>query len=414
MPKVIKIDNYDKNVKYAVGVSGGPDSMVLLDSLREAGYHLVVCHFNYKVRKSADRDQKIVEDYCRKYKIKLYLKKPDKKEAGNFEAQARDERYSFYAKVMKKENCVAVFLGHHQDDLIETYWMQEEKNSEYSYWGIRKKGKVNGLLVLRPLLGYTKEQLENYAKSHKLEYGIDETNNDLRYTRNKLRPKVKSLDPEERKEILKEIKTKNDQLEKEQRQVRKDYSCLTKFKPDKYLGYPLAYREKLLRYYLMDQGIEEAFHYSKAHLEQMDKQLCSLNNQRIKVNERYNLDKDYQQLYLKPKAQPYKYEIKEIKEIKTPYFKVSHKGKSTEGVCVLPEEFPLTIRSPKPGDEIALRFGKKKINRWFIDRKIPAYLRERWPIVVNAQGKIVLVPGIGCAIDNYGKIYSLFVVNLVK
>ena len=414
MSQVIKIDNYDKEKKYAIGVSGGPDSMVLLDSLRKAGYHLVVCHYNYQMRNSANRDQRIVEDYCDKYKIKLYLKQPERKEKGNFEAKARDERYSFYAEVMRKENCVAVFLGHHQDDLIETYWMQEEKNSEYSYWGIRAAGKVNKLLVLRPLLKYTKEELINYARENNIEYGLDETNNDLRYTRNKLRQQVKSLDNEARNKILKEIKAKNAQLEKEQEQLRKDYSCLTKFDQDKYRSYPEEYRKKLLRSYLMDQGIVQAFHYSKAHLEQMDKQLCSLRNQRIKINPEYNLDKDYQQLYLKPKVQPYEYEIKEIKEIKTPYFKVCFKGKSTEGVCVLPTEFPLTIRSPRPGDEILLRFGKKKINRWFIDRKIPTYQREQWPIVVNVKGKIILVPGIGCAVENYGKVYRLFVVNLVK
>ena len=414
MPKVIKIGNYDKEEKYAVGVSGGPDSMVLLDLLRKAGYHLVVCHYNYQVRQTANRDQKIVEDYCHKFAIKLYLKKSNKKTNGNFEAKAREERYSFYAEVMKKENCVAVFLGHHQDDLIETDWMQKEKNSEYSYWGLRTEGKVNNLLVLRPLLGYTKQDLENYARLSQIEYGLDESNNDLRYTRNKLRQKVRVLNLEARKAILKEIKIKNDSLKKEQEQLRKDYSCLVKFEQDKYLNYPLEYREKLLRYYLIDQGIDEAFHYSKAHLEQMDKQLGSLNNQRIQVDTEHNLDKDYQQLYLRPKAKPYKYELTEIKEIRTPYFKVSLKGESTEGVYVLPEEFPLTIRSPKPGDEILLRFGKKKINRWFIDRKIPAYLRERWPIVVNVRGKIILVPGIGCAVSNYGKLYSLFVVNLVK
>ena len=86
-----------KEKKYIVGVSGGCDSMALLDMLRVAKYRLVVCHVNYHLRHDSDLDQKNVCEYCKKNQIPLFVKEIDPANYGkeNFQEQARILRYLF-------------------------------------------------------------------------------------------------------------------------------------------------------------------------------------------------------------------------------------------------------------------------------------------------------------------------------
>ena len=131
----------DKDLKYVAGVSGGPDSMCLLDFFRLEGYALTVAHVNYHFRATADRDEKIVKDYCAKYEIPCFVHNADQPE-GNLEAWARKERYAFYHQVIEEAGAAGILLGHNEDDLIETYLMQEEKGAYYSYYGLRESGMV--------------------------------------------------------------------------------------------------------------------------------------------------------------------------------------------------------------------------------------------------------------------------------
>ena len=75
------------------------------------------------------------------------------------------------------------------------------------------------------------------------------------------------------------------------------------------------------------------------------------------------------------------------------------------------DDFPITIRNVEEHDVIELRFGNKKINRWFIDRKIPKKERKIWPVVVNAKGNVILVPKIGCDIAHFSNNPTIFVLK---
>ena len=78
---------------YIIGVSGGPDSMALLDMCRKEGFQLVVAHMNYKKRDTADRDMELVRSYCARFHIPFEAKLQTKPCVGNFQAFAREERY---------------------------------------------------------------------------------------------------------------------------------------------------------------------------------------------------------------------------------------------------------------------------------------------------------------------------------
>jgi tRNA(Ile)-lysidine synthase len=107
----------------------------------------------------------------------------------------------------------------------------------------------------------------------------------------------------------------------------------------------------------------------------------------------------------------YSFDIISNRAFKTDYFTISDTGKTIEGISVKDDEWPITIRNYREGDSIKLRFGTKKISRWFIDRKIPINERKLWPIVLNNKNEVIMVPGIGCNISHYTIKPNIFVIK---
>ena len=121
---------------YIVGVSGGPDSMFLLDNLRIAEYKLIVAHVNYKKRIDSDYDESIVKNYCQYYSLPCEVKKVYKNEYSfkvNFQAQARQIRYDFFQKLAQNYQTKNIVIAHHFQDHLETYLFQKQRNSLVDY-----------------------------------------------------------------------------------------------------------------------------------------------------------------------------------------------------------------------------------------------------------------------------------------
>ncbi|MBQ1482158.1 MAG: tRNA lysidine(34) synthetase TilS, partial [Erysipelotrichaceae bacterium] len=82
-------------------------------------------------------------------------------------------------------------------------------------------------------------------------------------------------------------------------------------------------------------------------------------------------------------------------------FRIEEEGKKIEGVCLAEEDFPLCVRNARKDDVIRMRFGKKKLNRFFIDRKISYKEELSWPLMVNGNGEVIFVTGLGCDVNHY-------------
>ncbi len=135
-----------KNV--IVAVSGGPDSMAMLEMLRKKDYTCVVVHVNYGVRATAIRDENIVKDYCLKHNLDLEVLHVKESVSGNFQAKAREIRYDFLKKIAKAYNIKKVYVGHHLQDLIETYIIQKERNITPQYYGIKNRVNFNDITIV--------------------------------------------------------------------------------------------------------------------------------------------------------------------------------------------------------------------------------------------------------------------------
>jgi len=185
-------------VKYIVAVSGGVDSVVLLDMLVHQGEHeLIVGHFDHGIRDDSAADARFVEELAKKYELP-YETKREELGANASEEIARERRYDFLDQLAKKHNAQVV-TAHHHDDLLETIAINSTRGTGWR--GLAVLGNAN---VARPLLAYTKSQLYDYALSHNLEWVEDETNQSQQYLRNQIRKKIAGLD-DGRKIKLKEL-----------------------------------------------------------------------------------------------------------------------------------------------------------------------------------------------------------------
>ncbi|VEU70048.1 tRNA lysidine(34) synthetase TilS [Mycoplasmopsis glycophila] len=180
-----------KKQKYLIGVSGGADSMFLLSKYKHK--NIVVAYVNYNQRLDAHLDQELVEKYCKENNIPLevlVLQKNDY-EHGNFQTWARKQRYEFFKKIYQKNRCDVLLLAHHKDDFLESVLMQQNRNKNIFYYGIKKTNFVFGMKTKRPLLHrYWKNQILKKCKKNNIPYRDDYTNFETNYTRNKYRQKI--------------------------------------------------------------------------------------------------------------------------------------------------------------------------------------------------------------------------------
>jgi tRNA(Ile)-lysidine synthase len=318
---------------------------------------------------------------------------------GNFEAAAREWRYEWFVSLVKEYGYRGILVAHHEDDLIETYFMQEEKNLVPSWYGLKEEMMYQGVLVKRPLLSRTKKELLEYCEKRGIRYFIDSTNADESLSRNRIRRQiVEPLSRMERDMIRREIDMKN--AEASERSCRVGTMIHEgRVSLAKYRALSEADRLALLR-----KVIETDKHFSLSFVKQTDQVLMKKNDFDLPVNDLHLVQEDGSFFMVKP-SEPYAYTFSSLEEImqfkeKAP-FAVEEGKPGVNAVTVSEQDFPLTIRSPLPSDSITLRFGTKKIHRFFIDRHIPLYKRRIWPVVTDRQGRIILVPGLGCDISHF-------------
>ena len=190
--KTKELSSENSHLHFLLAVSGGIDSMVMLDFFNrnqsQLNCRLSVCHVNHNYHAKSLKMSQIVSEYCNKNNLEHFnvvLKKRLLK--NNVESQLRKKRYNELEKIQKKINADYILTAHHFDDQVETALMRILNSSSLeSIMGIKTLNNV----VFRPMIDVPKEEIKLYAKEHKINYGLDPTNNDLSLTRNFLRKKI--------------------------------------------------------------------------------------------------------------------------------------------------------------------------------------------------------------------------------
>lgn len=182
--------------KVLVCVSGGADSIALLDVLQRAGYDCVVAHCNFHLRgEESNRDEVFVKTLTEgtKVLVKHFDTAKYAKEQGlSIEMAARKLRYEWFAQIAKKEACQAIAVAHHQNDQAETILLNLKRGTGIrGLCGMRAKSpnpEGGDISVIRPLLCTTRDYIEHYLRDIRhLPWVEDSTNKDTTITRNAIR-----------------------------------------------------------------------------------------------------------------------------------------------------------------------------------------------------------------------------------
>ena len=380
----------DKSKKYVVACSFGPDSMALLDMMIKEKYQLVVAHVNYHKRKESDDEQKTLIEYCQKKGVGFFvLDKRDLKHHGNFQEWARKLRYEFFKDALRVSQSDAVVVAHQEDDLIETYLMQSSKKSFVSYYGIEKETTLFGVKIVRPLLNYTKRELEKYDIDNNVPYSIDWTNLTDLYTRNKIRHEfVEKMTREERDKIRQKINELNREKRKENSvDLDKNTWDLLEFLQQNPEILVLQISNNLQKRNLFKkltiksiESIKKSFESDHANVAQ-------------KLLENIHLVKSYSKVYLVDFDQfkQYEYRIEEPGLFTSEFVDFEFKENDVDR-NISNKDFPLTIKPVSKAEIYQVSDYRCEVRRLFIDWKMPDFLRGWWPGIYDKNGKLLYIP----------------------
>ena len=382
--------NLDKNNRYLFACSFGPDSMALFHLLQSQGYHFDCAIVNYHLRNESDLEVEGLLKYASSFGIKVHVLDVKERPLKNIEATCRKIRYQFFKVLTDKNGYVATLVAHHQDDLIETYLLQKDRQNCPIYYGINEKTVINGVTIIRPLLSCSKKDLLNICEENNVPFSVDKTNFDLSIKRNKFRHQIVSkMSPKKRTNILKEINEKNKELDSLKNLLdRTDLNDIYSI---------LCFSEIEIKYalnrLLVSSGIKASL--SNKNVGQVISILKSKKpNGEFLIKSWLWLVKEYGYFEFSTKkfdAQNYSYNLAKPGVLDTDYFYLDFTKNSLDrNVSIY--DYPITIRNIQKNDKIVIKGYITEARRLLIDWKVPYRLRLIWPVIINKDNKCIYIP----------------------
>lgn len=373
--------NLEKNKKYVIACSYGPDSMALLDAAIKEKLDIVVAHVNYRKRKVAIDEQSNLTEYCKKRNIQIFvLDLLGVKHEGNFQEWAREIRYKFFKETLEKVGADCVLVAHQEDDVLETYLMQKKRGNYVKFAGISGENELFGVKIVRPLLGYSKQFLQDYDDENNVPYSIDESNLTDHYTRNIFRHHiVQKLSPDERIELLNEISEINSR-----KIVVKDTYTKEEF-------LKASYEEIIVLLNQYMDKINEHRDISHKFVDEIKKGFSSKNTLRIEITKSFFIECDYGDVYFVNNTKIHDYKESFTNKLKNAFLDIDFSN-GTEDRNVDMKNMQVFVKNCDKNDKIIIKNYSSKIRRLFIDWKMPLFLREIWPGIYDEKGTLIYVP----------------------
>ncbi len=184
----------EKGDSIVIGVSGGPDSMCLLNLLNcfkeKLDIKIYVSHVNHMIRKESDEETEYVLKFCEKIGIECFIKKVNivelsKKNKIGTEEAGRKARYEFFEEVLTKTKSNKIATAHNLNDNVETVLMNIIRGTGTS--GLKGIEPIRNGKYIRPIIECERKDIEKHCEINNLEPRFDKTNNENIYTRNKIR-----------------------------------------------------------------------------------------------------------------------------------------------------------------------------------------------------------------------------------
>ena len=446
---ILKYGMIQPGDKILLAFSGGIDSSALLHLLmalrQEWAFELYLAHFNHKLRVAADKDESFVRERAAELQLPLFVGWRDVREEArrrktNLEEEARFWRYKFLTEKAQEIGGAKIALGHNLNDQVETFFLRLFRGAGLS--GIGGMKPCLGQRIIRPLIEISRQEIELYLQKNQIPYRVDRSNFDRRFLRNKIRAElIPYLEREfdtalldhisifmtivrEEEEVLAELARKEAEkmIREEEGVLQLDRAALLALRP--------ALGRRVIREYLRQlKGDLRSFSFRDVEAVRTAKpgRIITLSRDlrlRCESNIIYYLPAEApQEFYYRWNGQG-RLELSEIGfifegRVQKKWSANSLSFNDWRGAFFDRQKLslPLIIKPRQPSDRYQPLggSGRKKLKELFRERKIPLFLRPKWPVFWSGQ-EIIWAPGLPVAekvkIDHQTK--EIFQIRVVK
>jgi len=404
------------NTTVVAAISGGPDSMLLLDILLDLKdkmkLNIVVAHVHHNLRAESDYEAIEVEKYCKENNLIFEMKKIEEYPNGKFsEESARKIRYDFFDEVIKKYNSDILFTAHHGDDLIETVLMRLTRGSSLKgYAGFESISNDRGYKIVRPLIYLTKKEIEEILSKKVIWYAKDMSNENDKYTRNRYR---KYILPELKKENVnvhykfiefnEKLLMANDYLKKQSDKIYNNLVCNNEINVDKFNELDHIIKIYILEKYLKNIYKDNITEINNKHINIIiDYMLKNINTMfDLPYNKKAVIEYNEFKVTETKNRESYEYTFYDYIDLPNgKRIEIDNNTDLTSNFVIHLNskdiKMPFHVRNYKQGDRMTVKnmLGSKKVSDIFIDVKLSKDLRDIYPIVTDDTGEIIWIPGI--------------------
>ncbi|MEK4626734.1 MAG: tRNA lysidine(34) synthetase TilS [Solibacillus sp.] len=423
-----------KGDRLLVACSGGVDSMALLSFLVKFQQYfeieVAVAHVDHMLRGDvSDGDRRFVEEMGEQWGVAVFscaipIASYQQQEGGNSQAICRRERYRFFDEVMLKEGFTKLVTAHHADDQLESMLMALTKASSLNgLKGILPVRAFQKHFVIRPFLTVTKRDIGEYLHNEGVSYREDASNEKDTYTRNRFRHHIVPMLKKENGAVSSHAVQIAQQLAEDDlflmelafSRFSELFEQITqncyKVKVSALQSEPLALQRRLililLNYIYNDSNTIQSYALCTAILTLLE---TSEGSRSVDLPENFIARRQYDEVVFERKQQsaPISKQhltLNEWHTVGAMRMFIGELAVCDEASLVKYQpvfftastvSFPLSVRTPKQGDRIALHGmqQKKKVSRIFIDDKIPLTKRANWPLVVDATDELLAIAAV--------------------
>lgn len=383
-------------------VSGGVDSVVMLNILNKLGYNVILAHVNHNKREESLIEMNAMKSLASNLSIPFELLDYHYNNNDNFHNDAHNARYSFFKELCEKYNTNIIATAHHLDDQIETVLIKLLEGSNlYGYGGISICNDDGKYKIIRPLLCLNKDEIYEYANQNKLEYFEDSSNKEDFFLRNKIRHNIIPQLKNECPDLTTKIQQYSIQLKEAFDYIRNqsiDYLEKTNniIELDSFNLLDIAIKKDIISLLLEKNNLNK----SNSLINNTIVFLTSNNGEKsLDLELGYKLIRSYNKAYILNEDinlfEETIINIGETKEINKRFKFYFSKTKPVNAkyikLCYNNLELPFKIRNRKNGDVIDTLIGSKKVNRIFIDNKVSKSKRNEIPIIADNNDNILWV-----------------------
>jgi len=401
--------------KILVAVSGGIDSVVMLNLFHRAGYQVAIAHCNFNLRgEESDQDEQFVKELAHRYQVRIFSKTCDAsvyadKHNCTIQEAARVLRYEWFDKLCEEKKFNKIAVAQHADDQVETFFINLLRGS-----GVKglKGMPVKREKVIRPMLFAERNEIEKYAKKRNLAFREDSSNLSDKYLRNRLRhhvlPELEKIDQDYRQPILKSLQfLQEDNMLIQQMIDEKRMVLFEANQESVQISIEKLIAQKhwqILVYYLLKD-----FGFNRELTNSVCEAIQSRSTGKLFYSENHQLLLDREFLILEKKQVEKSNEIYYIQsageDLKTPFRLRSTIIGSPPDLKIEKEpifayfdldkiSFPLVIRKWQKGDRFTPfgMKGSKLVSDYLVDEKIDRFEKEK-VYILESGGKIIWLIG---------------------